>query len=152
MFEDILNKILNSFTKKEVAELLRKKRKVATGKTVRSLKVEGVYLLGREFFSKLSTGQSPRDVKRNSGRTIEAVQRKLNPWARARGISEKALFPIARKLFTSGDLLFRTGKDYYGQKGLEKDLDTIAGETAIIAQEEITEDITETIIKSYAGL
>jgi len=45
MLDELISKILNSFTKKELAKLLKIRNKVATSKTLRSLKVKGTFFI-----------------------------------------------------------------------------------------------------------
>lgn len=149
MLNELINKILNSFTKKELAKLLRKQKKVATGKTLRSLKVKGTFLFARKGFSRLITGSSPKQVQDES-RSVSNLADDLQPWAQSRGIPETALFSIAKKLFYKGDTLFRTGRDFNGNPPLE--VDDVLQDTLREIGNEGTTFLTNQIKKGYEGI
>lgn len=149
MLDELINKILNSFTKKELAKLLRKQKKVATGKTLRSLKVKGTFLFARKGFSRLITGSSPKQIQ-DEHKTVSNLYNNLKPWFRARDIDERGWFKITTELFFRGDLLFKYNSDYNNNGPLE--VDDVLQDTLREIGNEGTTFLTNQIKKGYEGI
>jgi len=96
---NILNKGLKSI-QTEVAKSIEKNDRSATGKTIRSLQVDVQEdlnkatgeLSGRGNITTLEAGQGPKNVDSND----------ILEWMRARGIQDKYLYPIVKKLESFG--------------------------------------------------
>jgi len=88
-------------------DLIAQKVPTATGSTVRSLEVQGNKLMARPFFTTLSTGRGP---SKKGSRGSKVLFNALKAWANARGIPERAVFPIARTIHKKGDQIHRGQK------------------------------------------
>jgi len=130
----------------DIVKRLESNKKRATGRTIKSIHVEGNYLYGRKGIHDLTHGQSSTKAKKRHGSKAR-LKRELKPWARARDIDEGRLESISDKIYNEGDLLYRTGSDFYNQKGIE--FEDIATKKVQELMEEIPSIIKDSLKEFY---
>lgn len=108
----------------------------ATGKTKKSAfyriegreKVVSLTILARAFVPVLETGSKPAKTNVPSKEMIE----ELTPWAKARGIPEEAIYPIAKELLRKGQ---QVNRNVYSQQ-----------------MEEFGDEVVDRVVNEFAGL